>query len=166
VKRIVAKQKVGSPYDLSSFNVRIEELLDSISRFNPVWNKLPVVFRSAKIVRSSQQQHHGHSAGIMDNNNNNSEDVVSYQENVVLPDTKHDLDLVIKMLNYLREQKKLKKANMPLFIQPDELLMAYREGKISFSSSEILAQIAIVFQKGSIVHVGFVFARNYVILAN
>jgi uncharacterized protein YhaN len=161
VRRIIAKQKGGSPYDLSPFKVRIEELLDSISEFNPVWNKLPVVFRIARIVKSSKQ-HDDQSAGI--NNSSGSEDVVTYQENIILPDTNHDLDLVIKMLNYMREQKKLKRANMPLFIQPDELLMAYREGKISFSGSEIQAQIAIVFQKGSIMHIGFVFARNYVIL--
>jgi uncharacterized radical SAM superfamily Fe-S cluster-containing enzyme len=161
VRRIIAKQKAGSPYDLSPFKVRIEELLDSISEFNPDWNKLPVVFRIARIVESSTQ-HYDQSAS--NKNSSGSEGIVTYQENIVLPDTSHDLDLVIKMLNYMREQKKLKRANMALFIQPDELLLAYREGKISSSGSVIQAQIAIVFQKGSIMHIGFVFARNYVIL--
>jgi len=166
VRRIIAKQKAGSTYDLSPFKVRIEEFLDSISGFNPEWNKLPVVFRIARIVKKSTQRY-DLSAG--DNNNRSSgssEDVVTYQENIVLPDTNHDLDLVIKMLNYMREQKKLKRANMPLFILPDELLIAYREGKISFSGGAIEDQIAIVFQKGSIMHIGFVFARDYVILDN
>jgi hypothetical protein len=66
----------------------------------------------------------------------------------------------------MREQKKLKRANMPLFIHPDEMLIAYREGKISFSGGDIQTQMAIVFQKGSIMHIGFVHGRDYVILGN
>jgi hypothetical protein len=163
VRRIIAKQKAGSPYDVSPFKGTIEEFLDSISEFNPEWNKLPVVFRIARIVKKSTQRYE---LGADNNKSISVEDVVTYQENIVLPDTSHDLDLVIKMLNYMREKKKLKRANMPLFIQPDELLIAYREGKISFSGSEIQAQIVIVFQKGSIMHIGFVFARDYVILEN
>jgi hypothetical protein len=163
VKRIIARQKAGGPYDVSLFNVRIEKLLDSISGFNPDWNKLPVVFRIARIVKSSMPRYD--LSGDY-NDTRNSEGVVAYQENIVLPNTNHDLDLVIKMLNYMREQKQLKRANMPLFVQPDEILMAYREGKISFSGSEIQTQMAIVFQKGSIIHIGFVFGRDYVILDN
>ena len=163
VRRIIAKQKADSPYDLSPFKVTIEQFLDSMSEFNPEWNKLPVVFRIARIVKKSTQ-HYDLSAG--DSNNSGGEDVIIYQENIVLPDTNHDLDLVIKMLNYMRQQKKLKRANMPLFILPDELRIAYREGKISFSGGAIQAQIAIVFQKGSIMHIGFVFGRDYVILDN
>jgi hypothetical protein len=163
VRRIIAKQKSGSPYDISPFKGRIEEILDSMSEFNPEWNKLPVVFRIAKIVKKSTQQYEL-SAGNNNNRSIDGEDVVTYQENIVLPDTNHDLDLVIKMLNYMREKKKLKRANMPLFIQPDELVIAHNEGKISFLASEIQAQIVIVFQKGSIMHIGFVFARDYVIL--
>jgi hypothetical protein len=164
VRRIIAKQKSGSPYDLSPFKGRIEEILDSISQFNPEWNKLPVVFRVARIAKKSAQHHELHA----DSNNGGigGGDVVTYQENIVLPDTNHDLDLVIKMLNHMRENKNLKRANMPLFIQPDELLIAYKEGKISFLANEIQAQIVIVFQKGSITHIGFVFARDYVILEN
>ncbi|MDQ3885416.1 MAG: hypothetical protein M3239_08235, partial [Thermoproteota archaeon] len=161
VRRIIAKQKSGTPYDISSFKCIIEEILDSMAEFNPQWNKLPVVFRIAKIVKKSTQ-YYKLSAG--NNRSIDGEDVVTYQENIVLPDTNHDLDLVIKMLNYMREKKKLKRANMPLFIQPDELVIAYKEGKISFLGSEIQAQIVIVFQKGSIMHIGFVFARDYVIL--
>ena len=129
VGRIIAKQKSGSPYDLSSFKITIEELLNSISEFNP-------------------------------------DNVITYHENVVLPETKHDLELVIKMLNYMREQKKLRRANMPLFIHPDEILLAYREGKISFSGGDIQTQMAIVFQKGSIMLIGFVYGRDYVIISN
>ena len=164
VERIIAKQKPGSPYDVSSFKARIEELLDSISEFSLDWNNLPVVFRIARIVKSSTTQKYDLSANNA--NKSGSGAVITYQENIVLPDTKHDLELVIKMLNYLREQKKLKRTNMPLFIHPDEILIAYREGKISFSVGEIEMQMTIIFQKGSIMHVGFVFGRDYVILNN
>jgi hypothetical protein len=162
VERIIAKQKSGSPYDLSPFKSTIEELLNSISGFNPDWNKLPVVFRIARIVKISSTQQYGFSG----NKDNNSDGVITYQENVVLPDTKHDLELVIKMLNYKREQKKLKRADMPLFIHPDEILFAHREGKISFSGGDIQTQMAIVFQKRSIMLIGFVYGRDYVILNN
>ena len=165
VRRIIAKQKIGSPYDLSTFKYVIEELLDSISEFNVDWNKLPVVFRIARIVKSRTTERYAIS---VNNNDSNiySEGVITYQENIVLPDAKHDLELVIKMLNYLREQKKLKRTDIPLFIHPDELLLAHREGKITSSACEIQTQMIIIFQKGSITHVGFVFGRDYVILNN
>lgn len=164
VDRIIAKQKIGSPYDLSPFRVRIEELLDSISKFNPDWNKLPVVFRIARIVKrgSIQQQYDFQGNGDKVINS----DVITYEENIVLPDTKHDLELVMKMLNYMREQKRLKRTNTPLFIHPDEILKADRERNITSSSTDIQSQIAIVFHKGSITHIGFVFERNYIILDN
>ena len=162
VERIISKQKSGSPYDLSPFKVTIEELLNSISGFNPDWNRLPVVFRIARIIKTGSTQQYDFSG----NKDYNSNGVITYQENVVLPDTKHDLELIIKMLNYMREQKKLKRANMPLFIHPDEILFAHREGKISFSGGDIQTQMAIVFQKGSIMLIGFVYGRDYVILNN
>jgi hypothetical protein len=163
VRRIIAKQKSGSPYDLSPFRIKIEELLDLISEFNSDWNKFPVVFRIARIVTSSTYRH-DLSAG--NDANTSSGDVHTYQENIVLPDTKHDLELIIKMLNYMREQKKFKRVNIPLFIQPDELLLAYREGKITYSAGDIKFQIVIIFQRGLIMHIGFVFGRDYVILDN
>lgn len=164
VRRIIAKQKTGSPYDLSPFKASIEELLNSISDFNLDWNKLPVVFRIARIVRSSTAKQYDLSANKT--NNSDSGGIITYQENIVLPNIKHDLELVIKMLNYMREQKKLKRTNIPLFIHPDEILIAHREGKISFSYREVQTQMTIIFQKGSIMHVGFVFGRDYVILNN
>ena len=91
VLRIIVKQEIGSPYDLSPFRVRIEELLDSISKFNPDWNKLPVVFRIARIVkRGSTQQYdlQGNSDKVANS------DAITFEENIVLPDTKHDLELV------------------------------------------------------------------------
>ena len=164
VNRIIAKQKLGTPYDLSPFKATIQELLNSVSDFNLDWNKLPVVFRIARLAKCSTIQEHDLRANNA--NNSNSEGIITYQENIVLPDTKHDLELVIKMLNHIREEKKLKRANMPLFIHPDELFIAHREGKIAFSAPDIQAQMTIIFQKGSIIYVGFVFGRDYVILNN
>jgi len=140
-------------------------LLNSISEFNVDWNKLPVVFRNARIAKSRTTEQYDVSV-VNNSNNAYSEGVITYQENIVLPDTKHDLELVIKMLNYLREQKKLKKTSMPLFIHPDELVLAHREGKITSPACEIQTQMIIIFQKGSITHVGFVFGTDYVILNN
>jgi hypothetical protein len=142
VERIIAKQKSSSPYDLSPFKITIEELLNSISGFNDDWNQLPVVFRIARIAKISSDQKYDFGG----NKKNNSLGVNTYQENIVLPDTKHNLELVIKMLNHMREQKKLKSAHMPLFIHPDEILLAHREGKISFLGGDIETQMAIVFQ--------------------
>ncbi len=163
VPRIIAKQKIGSPYDLSPFIVSIEELLDSISKFNPDWNKLPVVLRIARIVKRGSTEQYGFQ-GNSDKAANIG--VITHEENIVLPDIKHDLELVMKMLNYMREQKGLKRTNTPLFIHPDEILKADRERKITSSSTEIQSQMAIIFHKGSITHIGFVFERNYIILDN
>ena len=162
VERIIAKQKSSSPYDVSPFKITIEELLNSISGFNDDWNQLPVVFRIARIAKISSDQKYDFGS----NKKNNSLSVNTYQENIVLPDTKHNLELVIKMLNHMREQRKLKSAHMPLFIHPDEILLAHREGKIPFLGGDIETQMAIIFQKGSIMHVGFVYGRDYVILDN
>jgi len=139
----VARQKKGSADDLAPFKEEAEELL-SLLEFKPEWKKLPVVARIARIERTGK--------------------IMPYSEDVVLPDTKHDLELVIKMLNYLREQKQLKTVKMPLFVQPDEISLAYREGRAQFEGGSIISQVSVVLQKGSIMYIGFVFGRNYVIL--
>lgn len=145
VRKIIARQKKGSADDLTAFSSEIEKLL-SLIEFKPEWKKLPVVARAARIE----------DAGGM----------TSYSEDIVLPDTKHDLQLVIKMLNYLREQKQLQAVKMPLFLQPDEISLAHQEGKINFEGGKITSQVSVVLQKGAIMYVGFVFGRNYVILQN
>jgi hypothetical protein len=108
------------------------------------WRKLPVVARVAMLDRGGE--------------------VVPYNEDVILPNTKHDLELVIKMLNYMREQKNLKTVKMPLFIQPDEIALAHKEGRFSYDGGNIQSQLSVVMQKGAIMYVGFVFGRNYAIL--
>lgn len=143
VKRIVAKQKKGSRDDLTPFGTEIDRLLSYVE-FKPEWKKLPVVARVALV--------------------DSGEKCIPYVGDVVMPDTKHDLDLVIKMLNYMRERKKLNAVKMPLFVQPDEIALAHREGKFSNDGCEISSQISIVLQKGAIMYLGFVFGRDYVIL--
>jgi hypothetical protein len=145
IRKLVARQKRGSADDLTPFQEEIGELL-SLLEFKPEWKKLPVVARAARIEGASK--------------------VTPYSENVVLPDTKHDLELVIKMLNYLREQKQLKAVMMPLFVQPDEISLAYKEGRISLEGGNIISQVSLVLQKGAIMYAGFVFGRNYMILQN
>src|ERR1041385_732564 len=81
INRIVAKQKPGSKDDLSSFQHEIQELL-SFSEFHQEWKKYPAVFRVARLDGD-----------------------IMYTDNTVLPEVKHDLELVIKMLNHLRGQK-------------------------------------------------------------
>lgn len=148
VRKIVARQKKGSADDLTAFNGEIEELL-SLLEFKPEWKKLPVVARAARID----------GAEVLGK-------ITPYVEDVILPNTKHDLELVLKMLNYLREQKQLQAVKQPLFVQPDEISLARREGKINFEGGKIISQISVVLQKGAIMYVGFVFGRNYVILQN
>jgi hypothetical protein len=148
VRKIVARQKKGGDDDLTAFRGEIEELL-SLLEFKPEWKKLPVVARAARIEGTEAPGK-----------------ITPYSEDVVLPDTKHDLELVIKMLNYLREQKQLQPVRQPLFVQPDEISLARKEGKINFEGGRIVSQISVVLQKGAIMYAGFVFGRNYVILQN
>jgi hypothetical protein len=145
VRKLVAKQKKGSIDDLTAFAGEIEELL-VLLEFKPEWKKLPVVARAARVYIAGK--------------------AMPYSENVVLPNTKHDLELVIKMLNYMREQKQLAAVKMPLFVQPDEISLAHREGRISYEGGSIISQIAVVLQKGTVMYAGFVFGRKYVILQN
>ena len=146
IRKIVARQKKGSADDLSAFRGEIEELL-SILEFKFEWRRLPVVARVARIE--------------------DVEDMTTqYREDVVLPNTKHDLELVLKMLNYMREQKQLKAVKMPLFLQPDEISVSQQGRKINLDGSKIISQLSVVLQKGAIIYVGFVFGRNYVILEN
>lgn len=145
VRKIVARQKKGGADDLKAFNDEIEELL-ALLEFKPEWKKLPVVARAARIEVADK--------------------IMPFSEDVMLPNTKHDLELVARMLNYLREQKQLQAVKQPLFIQPDEISLARKEGKIDFEGGKITSQISIVLQKGAIMYAGFVFGRNYVILQN
>lgn len=144
----MARQQKGTADDLTAFTGEIEELL-GLLEFKPEWKRLPVVARALRIEGAE-------TPGI----------IMPYSQDIVLPNTKHDLDLVTKMLNYLREQKQLRAVKQPLFVQPDEISLARKEGKINFEGGKIISQIAVVIQKGAIMYAGFVFGRNYLILQN
>lgn len=143
VRRLIVKQKKGSIDDLTAFTAEINELL-SLLEFKAQWKSQPVVARAARVDLGGR--------------------TFPYSEDIVLPNTKHDLELVVKMLNHLREQKQLKAVKMPLFVQPDEISIAHSEGRISFEGGKIISQIALVLQKGAIMYAGFVFGRDFVIL--
>ncbi|MEO9295066.1 MAG: hypothetical protein ABI347_05645 [Nitrososphaera sp.] len=136
INRIVSRQKPGSKDDLSPFQHEIQELM-SFSEFHQEWKKSPAVFRVARLDGDS-----------------------AYTDNIVLPEVKHDLELVIKMLNHMRGQKGLPTVNMPLFAQPDEIALARGPD----AQRRIISQLAIVFQKGAVMWAGFVFGRDYVLL--
>jgi hypothetical protein len=146
ILKIILKQDRDSQFSLIPSMREVQELLSEFSEFNPKWKKFPVLFRIARIKISD---HIG---------------TTSFQENVELPDVKHDLDLIIKMLNHMRQQKNLKIVKMPLFINPDEIYLAHKEGRFPFEETEIMSQIVVIFQKGEIMYVGLVFGRNYVLL--
>lgn len=146
IEKIIARQKRGSEDDLSAFRGEIDELLSALTEFHPEWKKPPVVFRVARVRVGNG--------------------VLAFKENVVLPDLKHNLDLILKMLNHMRGQKSLAEVKMPLFVQPDEISFAHREGRCDFEGGRIESQLAIIFQKGAVMWVGFVFGRDYVLLQN
>jgi hypothetical protein len=64
----------------------------------------------------------------------------------------------------MREEKKLKVSNMPLFFHPDEISIAQKEGRLPHGNINIISQIAIVFQKARVKYVGIIIDRNYLIL--
>lgn len=167
ISRIVSKQKSGTPYDLLSRRCQIDELLSQIPAFSPEWKKAPAVFRMAKIGISSKNISN-EKAGIDRSDGGEQTRTTFYPQNIVLPDVPHDIDLIIKMLNHMREQKKLRPVAMPLFFQPDEIALALNEegGKYDDLSINIFSQIAVIFQKSAVINVGFVFGKEYVILKN
>jgi hypothetical protein len=144
--RIVNKNKKDIPADYTHFLARVEEILLYFPEYDPEWENR-TVFRLAKVQAFNPIY----------------EDSV-YFENIPLPDIKHDLELVLKMLNYMREQKGFAKVKMPLFIQPDELSHAYVQGKISYEIKNIVSQLVVVFQKGLVDYVAFVFDFKFAIL--
>ncbi len=144
--RIINKNKNDIPADYPNFLAKVEEILFHFPEYDPEWANR-TVFRLAKVQ-------------VL---NLDYEDAI-YLENISLPDVKHDLDLVLKMLNYMREQKGFGKVKMPLFIQPDELCHAYTLGKFSYETKNIVSQMVVVFQKGLVDYVGFVFDFKFAIL--
>lgn len=148
ITKIISSQRKQIESNLKTTVSEVQNLLSEISEFNDSWIKLPIIYRIAWISTSEDD--------TVEN--------VTFKENIELPNIDHDLELIMKMLNHMREEKNLKVANMPLFIHPDEISIAQKENKFPYGNIRIISQIAIVFQKGRIKYVGLVIDRNYVLL--
>lgn len=149
IAKLVLNQHRQIETNLKTSVTEIQKLLSEISEFNDSWTKLPSVYRIAWISTHD---------GTVKN--------ITFKENIELPNVDHDLDLIIKMLNHRREEKNLKASNTSLFIHPDEISLANKDGKFPYEMANIISQIAVVFQKGRIKYVGLVVDRNYVLLQN
>jgi hypothetical protein len=149
IAKLVLNQHRQIETNLKTSVMEIQKLLSEISEFNDSWAKLPSVYRIAWI-------------SIPDDTVKN----ITFKENIELPNVDHDLDLIIRMLNHRREKKNLKASSTSLFIHPDEISLANKDGKFPYERANIISQIAVVFQKGSIKYVGLVVHRNYVLLQN
>lgn len=124
-----------------------EDIVNSIAEYNDTWNKLPIIIRIAKVTIETSEE-------------------IIHKEIINLPDIHHDLDLVLKMLNHQRVKKQLKETSMSLFINTDELFLDYKNGKINYKVKKILFQLVIFFQNGSLLNLGLVADKEYVILFN
>ena len=126
----------------------VQNLVSEITEFNDSWTKVPNIYRIAWIS----------------NTDGDTVKNIKFNDNIKLPNVDHDLELVMKMLNHMREEKKLKVSNMPLFIHPDEISIAQKEGRLPHGNFSIISQIAVVFQKARVKYVGIVIDRNYLLL--
>ncbi|MDW0231326.1 MAG: hypothetical protein QOA62_04760 [Nitrososphaeraceae archaeon] len=148
ITKIISSQRKQIESNLKTSVSEVQNLLSEISEFNDRWIKLPIIYRIAWI-RTSEDD-------TVEN--------VTFKENIELPNIDHDLELIMKMLNHMREEKNLKVTDMPLFIHPDEISIAQMEDRFPYGNISIISQIAVVFQKGRIKYVGVVIDRNYVLL--
>jgi hypothetical protein len=148
IAKIVLNQRRQIESNLKTSVVEVQNLLSEISEFNDNWTKLPTIYRIAW-------------TSVPDSDTIKN---IAFKENIELPDVNHDLELIIKLLNHMREKKNLKATKMPLFIHPDEISIAHKEGRFPYGMTKISSQIAVVFQKGKIEYVGIVIDRNYVLL--
>ena len=148
ITKIISSQRKQIESNLKTTVSEVQNFLSEISEFNDRWTRLPTVYRIAWISTSEDD--------TVEN--------VTFKENIELPNVDHDLELIMKMLNHIREEKNLKETNVPLFIHPDEISIAHKENKIPYGNISIVSQIAVVFQKGRVKYVGLVINRNYVLL--
>lgn len=126
----------------------VQNLVSEITEFNDSWTKVPNIYRIAWIS----------------NTDRDTVKNIKFKDNIELPNVDHDLELVMKMINHMREEKKLKVSNMPLFIHPDEISIAQKEGRLPHGKISIISQIAVVFQKARVKYVGIVIDSNYLLL--
>jgi hypothetical protein len=147
INMILSQQKQIKSNLKTSVSV-VQNLVSEITEFNDSWTKVPNIYRIAWISSTDDD----------------SVKNIKFRDNIELPNVDHDLELVMKMLNHIREEKKLKVSNMPLFIHPDEISIAQKEGRLPHGNISIISQIAVVFQKARVKYVGIVIDRNYLLL--
>jgi hypothetical protein len=103
-RKAIAQPKRRDPAAPESPVEEAEALIDTLAEFLPIWRISPSVFRVASVSAN----------GVTG----------AYSENLTLPAAKHDLRLLVEMLNYIRDAKGLDKVKMPLLLQPDEIAYA------------------------------------------
>ena len=76
-----------------------------------------------------------------------SANIMTFHENLELPDIKHDFELIINMLNHMRQQKNLKRTDCHyLFIQMKLTLHTRREN-FPFMSQKLFLSLSLYFRK-------------------
>ena len=145
---IILNQQKQIKSNLETSVSAVQNLVSQITEFNDNWTKVPNIYRIAWISSTD---------GDTVKN-------IKFRDNIELPNLDHDLELIMKMLNHMREEKKLKVSNMPLFIQPDEIYIAQNEGRLPHGNINIISQIAVVFEKSRVKYVGIVIDRKYLLL--
>lgn len=145
---MILRQKKQIKSNLKTSVSDVQNLVSEITEFNENWTKVPNIYRIAWI------------STIYEDTVKN----IKFKDNIELPNLDHDLELIMKMLNHMREEKKLKVSDMPLFIHPDEISIAQKEGRLPYGTINIISQIAVVFQKARVKYVGIVIDRNYLLL--
>jgi 5-methylcytosine-specific restriction endonuclease McrA len=101
VRRITGRKPRRNERDLSRWEGEIDDLLDGVREFLPVWTVLPSVFRVGRIQTSGT--------------------TAEFAENIALPAARHTMELTVTMLNFIREGRGLEAVTMPLFLQPDDI---------------------------------------------
>lgn len=148
VIKMILNQQKQIKSNLKTSVSDVQNLVSEITEFNDSWTKSPSIFRIAWICTTAED--------IVKN--------IKFKDNIELPNLDHDLELIMKMLNHMREEKKLRVSNMPLFVHPDEISIAQKEGRLPHGNINIISQIAVVFQKARVKYVGIVIDRNYMLL--
>ncbi len=106
--RALADKRARRDDEFAAHAGEAERLIEELGEFEPMWRRFRVVERTVEVETTTGS--------------------TVFRETIVLPDVKHNFDLVLSMLNYFRAQKELPEAQMPLFVQPDEIGWTYREG--------------------------------------
>ena len=90
ITKIISSQRKQIESKLKTTVSEVQNFLYEITEFNDSWTILPTIYRIAWISTSEDD----------------TIESVTYKENIELPNVNHDLELIMKMLNHIREEKK------------------------------------------------------------